>query len=99
MVEFQNNHFTFSLKQRTSKSLLYPYLDELQDKNNISSVSTSCGCSKAEIGDTGITVSYTAKTIAPQLNSRGFQNVTKTITVNFINGESKTLSFTATVNR
>ena len=92
----QNNINLGELKVGVTKSITFHPKEELKDIDNMTS---SCGCSIPKIKNGNIVVSFTPGSIPIHLQYLGQYKTNKTITINYKDGSSETLSFRATIKK
>ena len=92
----QNNINLGELKVGVTKSITFNPKEELKDIDNMTS---SCGCSIPRIENGKIVVTYTPGSIPIHLQYLGQYKTNKTITINYKDGSSEMLGFSATIKK
>ena len=92
----QSNINLGDLRVGITKSITFHPKEELKDIDNMTS---SCGCSIPKIENGKIVVTYTPGSIPIHLQYLGQYKTNKTITINYKDGSSEMLSFTATIKK
>ena len=96
-MNFKQNHITLNdLKVGVTKNITFHPKEKLKDIDNMTS---SCGCSIPKIENGKIVVTYTPGSIPIHLQYLGQYKTNKTITINYKDGSSEMLSFTATIKK
>lgn len=92
----QNNINLGELKVGVTKSITFHPKEELKDIDNMTS---SCGCSIPKIKNGNIVVSFTPGSIPIHLQFSGQYKTNKSITLNYKDGSSEMLGFSATIKK
>jgi hypothetical protein len=96
-MNFKKNDIVLNdLKVGVTKDIIFYPKEELKDIDNMTS---SCGCSIPRIENGKIVVTYTPGSIPIHLQYLGQYKTNKTITINYKDGSSEMLSFTATIKK
>ena len=85
-----------NIKVGVKKIVIFESLDIL---DNIDNMIPSCGCSVPKLEGNKIIVTYTPGTVPIHLYNIGYYTSTKTIIVNYKDGNTDVLSFTAKIFR
>jgi hypothetical protein len=96
-MNFKKNDIVLNdLKVGVTKDIIFYPKEKLKDIDNMTS---SCGCSVPRIKNGKIVVTYTPGSIPIHLQYLGQYKTNKTITINYKDGSSEMLSFTATIKK
>jgi hypothetical protein len=96
-MNFKKNDIILNdLKVGVTKDIIFYPKEELKDIDNMT---LSCGCSIPRIENGKIVVTYTPGSIPIHLQYLGQYKTNKTITINYKDGSSEMLSFTATIKK
>ena len=96
-MNFKKNDIILNdLKVGVTKDIIFYPKEKLKDIDNMTS---SCGCSVPRIKNGKIVVTYTPGSIPIHLQYLGQYKTNKTITINYKDGSSEMLSFTATIKK
>ena len=92
----QNNINLGELKVGVTKDIIFYPKEKLKDIDNMTS---SCGCSIPKIKNGNIVVSFTPGSIPIHLQFSGQYKTNKSITLNYKDGSSEMLGFSATIKK
>lgn len=79
-----------TLNEAVKHTFTYDYPGD----KTIETVSVSCGCTAAIVDGNQINLTYSGCTVSYTFKDQGWQNITKTATINFTDGSKEKISFT-----
>lgn len=96
-MNFQQNYLDLGeLRVGVTKDIIFYPKEELKD---IDTMSSSCGCSIPRIENGNIVVSFTPGSIPIHLQFSGQYKTNKSITLNYKDGSSEMLGFSAIIKK